>query len=173
LSQASYLLEFRGELATAEWKCKPEDRPDCERCDGIGDYRTAVRIIPTAKANYHVDHTCHPQPLSEIRYVEFIGRFTTESHPYVRLCLTDPDGQRVPSMWFKVRAGPQLPVKSFPTEWEVAVVPEQLHDGWESWKIDLEEACTKTFGRDGYQLHTVDGFRLRGSMTIAAIAAYK
>jgi hypothetical protein len=135
---------------------------------GGGD-KKAVQIDP--RGEYALDHELG-YACSEVRSIEFVGKFTEESRLYIRCRLRLQDGRRF-NRWLTSQKGLKTPKKVSRAEWEIYIEPRKWLGDWESLIVIIDDQWPYTFGTQDIVYLGIVGFRLRGPMSIARITARK
>ena len=113
-------------------------------------------------------------------HIEFIARYhpRKESVFYARVTLQDINGSiKKENAWLAFPIGDGEPKPNFGNgardEWVVPLKPFPYHGEWAIFRIDLAEIVSKTFGQDGWQFQSLQGFRVRGTISLAKITVLK
>jgi hypothetical protein len=137
-----------------------------------GFFGNALEIRATQKyaMNYHLE-----DKFREASYLKFIAQYTENTVVYAHITVRSKDGSKAREGWlaFLLGSGEPRPVGDGTEEWTVFISPTQREGKWAIFKIDLRDVVASSYGRDGWIFEHLDGFRLRGDLTIARISVYK
>jgi len=135
----------------------------------------AIEVRSTV--SYAMDYNVKPAAVFG-SIVEFVVDLEdTESAIYACFSLQSSDGStsKPGHAYFNVQVGKGQPIPHSSNEWILPVEPAPPHLGgrWVRLPIDLDEAVKQTFGRSGWKLGQLIGFRLRGNLSLARISVFK
>ena len=137
----------------------------------------AIKVRSTV--SYAMDYDVKP-PAVVGSIVEFVVELEDrESAIYACFSLQSSDGStsKPGHAYFNVQVGKGQPIPhgDDSIEWILFVEPAPPHlgGGWVRLPIDLDEAVEQTFGRSGWKLGRLIGFRLRGNLSLAHISVFK
>jgi hypothetical protein len=137
-----------------------------------GFFGSALEIRATQKyaMDYYLD-----DKLRKSSYLEFVAQYAENTVVYARITIRSKDSSKLREGWlaFLLGSGESRPAGDGTEEWTVFISPTQREGKWSIFKIDLRDAVASSYGRDGWIFKHLDGFRLRGDLTIAHISVYK
>ena len=104
--------------------------------------------------------------------VKFSAKLSHQSYVYVKVGFVAKDHAILRSGWITCDIGSKPPRKESKDEWVIHRVPNE--DGWTSFDLSLPREVSETFGRaEGLEFGELQGFRLRGKLTISPIELYR
>lgn len=156
---------------TGGWRIKVErGKPPLRACHTDGFVGEHVIITQAEDSSYACDINV-PEQACHVSSVRIVTAMERGAKIYARLRVRSRGGNASRTVWLAFAPGPGKP-KRFGTgqnEWHYFPSGEDQGGGWESFLIDLKPAVAQSFGQDGWELESIEGIRLRGSLKLAKI----
>ena len=134
------------------------------------DLGTALSLIGPSGARLDYDV---PEPARGSDLIDIVFAETGEMTFYVRLSVVRATGKR--SVWLAILpdtpggTSEPKPLGNGENEWHCYVRPTPGPGRWSVMTVDLRDAVTRTFGKEGWTFDQLLGFRVRGTTYLGRI----
>jgi hypothetical protein len=126
-----------------------------------------------SKERYAMDYFIHVSVYATL--IEFMAKYTLDSTIYACVSVQSRNNSKTKDVWLAFLTGsrPPLPFGDGTNEWIVYLTPIRYEGNWPVFEVNVENAVADTFGKEGWVYKNLNGFRIRGNITIANISIFQ